>query len=561
MRSATPGISMCCDGRARLPAGPANGAHGVDGAAGPRTQGRLPTAECLPPNRSRPAPRLPGETAFAAAIGCHDVRLRVRARSPGTAPVVLLLAPMLLAIVSPDVGRGQDLAAGFAAADITPQLHPDRPVWLAGYGHNRAARGVHDPLYARALVLRSRDEKLAVACVDLIGLQRAEVLRIRSALPDYAYVLVCSTHNHQGPDVIGLWGGTPFSSGVDAAYLQRVVEQVVAAIRQAEQRLVPVRARYGTAEDESLLGDSRLPKVYDGVLRTVRFVTGNADQTAGLLVQWNCHPEALGPRNTMITADFVATTVARLQRDYAAPVVYVSGALGGLMAPPDGRFRADNGRLLREGEFEFAAAYGDAVARLAQRAVQRDEPLRLTPWSIAPRQVAVPLHNGVYQLARALGVLQRGGCVWTGDPDVTGPEVHQVADIAKLAVVTEVAYLQLGQLHVACIPGELYPELVYGRFQEPADPAADYPDAPLEPHVARLVPDPQRMLIVGLANDEIGYLIPKRQWDVEPPFCYGRLRPQYGEINSVGPEAAGIILHALGRCVGDAAARRADPPR
>jgi hypothetical protein len=46
---------------------------------------------------------------------------------------------------------------------------------------------------------------------------------------------------------------------------------------------------------------------------------------------------------------------------------------------------------------------------------------------------------------------------------------------------------------------------------------------------------------------------------MEPPFCYGRLRPQYGEINSVGPEAAGIIMQALGRCVGDATARRTDP--
>jgi hypothetical protein len=484
-------------------------------------------------------------------------------RNVPSEPALLLLAVLAavgLGLACPARCRAHDLEAGFANADITPQLHAQRPVWLAGYGHNRAARGVHDPLYARALVLRSRGEKVAVACVDLIGLQRAEVLRIRRALADYAYVLVSSTHNHAGPDCIGLWGDNPFSSGVDPAYLQRVVEQVVAAIRQAEQRLVPVAARYGTAEDEALLGDSRLPKVYDGVLRTVRFVHRSNQRTAGLLVQWNCHPEALGPRNTLITADFVATTVERLQRHFDAPVVYVSGAVGGLMAPPEGRFHAADGRLLREGEFAFAEAYGEAVAQLAQRAMADDQPVQLTPWSIASRDIAVPLQNGVYQLARALGVLQRGGCLWTGDPDVTKPEVPHVADATKMAVVTEVAYLRLGQLHVACLPGELYPELVYGRFQEPADPAADFPHAPPEPCVARLLPDPNRMLIVGLANDEIGYLIPKRQWDVEPPFCYGRQRAQYGEINSVGPDAAGIVLHALGRCVDDALARRAAPP-
>ena len=58
--------------------------------------------------------------------------------------------------------------------------------------------------------------------------------------------------------------------------------------------------------------------------------------------------------------------------------------------------------------------------------------------------------------------------------------------------------------------------------------------------------------IFGLANDEIGYIIPKRQWDEKPPFCYGRQKAQYGEINSVGPETAPILYHALENRVRDA---------
>jgi hypothetical protein len=48
-------------------------------------------------------------------------------------------------------------------------------------------------------------------------------------------------------------------------------------------------------------------------------------------------------------------------------------------------------------------------------------------------------------------------------------------------------------------------------------------------------------MIVGLANDELGYIIPKRQWDEKPPFAYGRTSAQYGEINSVGPDTAPIL--------------------
>jgi hypothetical protein len=121
-------------------------------------------------------------------------------------------------------------------------------------------------------------------------------------------------------------------------------------------------------------------------------------------------------------------------------------------------------------------------------------------------------------------------------------------------VETEVGLLQLGELAVACIPGEIYPELVYGAFQEPVEPQVDFPNAPKEPTVAGLMPGP-RWLLMGLANDEVGYILPKRQWDERPPYAYGRDKPQYGEINSCGPDAAPIILRSLARC-----AQRLKPP-
>jgi len=60
------------------------------------------------------------------------------------------------------------------------------------------------------------------------------------------------------------------------------------------------------------------------------------------------------------------------------------------------------------------------------------------------------------------------------------------------------------------------------------------------------------MLVLGLANDEIGYIVPKRQWDVVPPFAYGRTSAQYGERNSVGPETARMLMEALADRVGEA---------
>ena len=49
----------------------------------------------------------------------------------------------------------------------------------------------------------------------------------------------------------------------------------------------------------------------------------------------------------------------------------------------------------------------------------------------------------------------------------------------------------------------------------------------------------------GLANDEISFIIPRRQWDSVAPYAYGRDKSQYGEINSCSPEVAPIIMQAL----------------
>jgi hypothetical protein len=400
---------------------------------------------------------------------------------------------------------------------------------------------------ARAVVLSDGEKKMAIVGTDLVGLQHEAVVAIRERLKGIDYVMVSSTHNHEGPDVIGIWGRTFVHRGVDDKYIALVVDRIVDAVERADRAAVPVTARYGTAEDESLLNDSRKPYVLDGVLRAIRFHRKDDGRVAGMMVQWNCHPEAMGSRNTLITADFPWATVAALQERYEAPVVYLSGAVGGLMAPPRGRIKDDEGRELKSGDFEYTRRYGEAVADLAAKALDAAEPIELAPLAAESMAIAVPIENPYYRAAWALGVVRRKVHAWTGDYRKIEPIEGADALERPTAVATEVAVLRLGRLHVACLPGELYPELVYGRVVHPAEEGADFPDAPAEPAVADILPDDKWMLI-GLANDEIGYIIPKRQWDFSAPFAYGRATGQYGEINSCGPNVAPILMQALTNC-------------
>ena len=457
--------------------------------------------------------------------------------------LTLVIAGAVFLIFSRATAIQAALHVGMAETDITPRVDAESRVWIAGYGQGRKATAVHDPLLARAVVFSDGQRKVAMVCADVVGVMRPTVQRIRAKLAGFDYVMISATHNHEGPDTIGLWGPTPIESGIDADYMTLFVDQCVAAIDAADRAKIRVDAHYGTAEDETLLGDSRLPKVKDGVLRVLRFTRAGTDQTAGILLQWNCHPEALGPRNTLITADFPWATVAALTKKHDCPIAYFTGPVGGLMAPPDGVIKDEKGVELKEGDFKYAEAYGRRVADLTNKAIDAARPITLTPIRTSAKRVYLPLANPLYRAARKFGVLQREAFTWTGDPFRKG-DAFDDDKPGEPAVETEVACLRLGELSVACIPGEIYPELVYGNVQDPADAGADYPDAPVEKHLTAMLPS-DKCLIIGLANDEIGYIIPKRQWDILRPYAYGRTKAQYGEVNSVGPEVAPILMKAL----------------
>jgi hypothetical protein len=431
----------------------------------------------------------------------------------------------------------QQFQAGFGEVDITPHL-TGKPVLLAGFGANRKATAVLDPLAVRAVVLRSGGKTIAIACADVVGLFLPSVERVRKELTGFDYVLVSSTHNHHGPDTMGLWGPNPFISGIDSDYLRRVESAIAQAVRDAEKSLQPVTGRIGAVNAPDLLHDSRPPIVKHDEMVVLEFRNA-ADKPAGVVVQWNCHPETIDSKSTRVSADFVGETVKELKRRYSCPVVYLTGTVGGLMTSINVDVRDEKGQSLPEGSVEKMHRYGQLLAAKASDAIRTAKPIGLTPFTIRSRSVALPVDNRRFALAQSLGVLDRPMERWTGDPR---QEMMPLKDLGaeRPAIRTEIACLGLGELSVAVIPGEIYPELVLGKVQDPADPAADFPDAPIEPSIYHSMPGPHKM-IVGLGNDELGYILPKRQWDEKPPFTYGQKKAPYGEVNSLGPDAGPLI--------------------
>jgi hypothetical protein len=435
------------------------------------------------------------------------------------------------------------LSAGIAEVDVTPKVGGDKPVFIAGFGHNRKATAVHDPIMARAVVLEHDKKKIALVAVDIVGLFLGNVESIRKELPGFVYVMVSSTHNHEGPDTLGLWGASPFASGMDDDYMKTLEAGVVKAVKNADANRKPVTAKIGTIDAPELIHDGRKPIVLHDELVALIFTDVESKKPLGVLVQWNCHPETLDSKNTQISADFVGFTVKELRKSQGCPIAYFTGTVGGLMTSLKVPIKGPKGEELKDGTFEKTEEFGWLLAKAADKAIAKAQPVTLTPFEARTRDVHIPVDNRVYQLGTSIGVLKRPIYLWEDTPYPAKPQIVKTVE-KRCAIRTEVGYMKLGDLEVAVIPGEIYPELVLGKVQDPADPNADFPNAPVEPSIYGQLKAKHKMLI-GLGNDETGYFIPKRQWDEKPPFAYGLTKTQYGEVNSCGPETAPIICKAF----------------
>ncbi len=466
------------------------------------------------------------------------------------AQAVAGLGLALLIGTAPARTGAEELRLGFARRVITPQTGA-RPAYLAGFAQNRRATGVHDDLYARACAMSDGARTQVIVAVDLIGLSLEEVEEMRTLLAARLSrpvpLVVASTHNHQGPDTIGLWGPSPLESGVDPAYLAFVRERVVEAGREALGRLRPARLTFAAAHTPELIEDRRLPRVIDDEIR-VALAQDDQGRTLGTLVNWGSHAEALGARNTEITADFPGALVETIEAELGGTCVFLAGALGGLATPLGVQLSDSSGRPIPEATFEHAQAIGKRAGQAALAALAREpRPATRALVELRTRRVRLPLQNPLYRGAKALGLIDRTFFTH-GRPDRRVAPGLSGASALLLPMAedleTEIGWLRVGELELLLVPGEIYPELVLGGVPQPAEPNVDFPSAPAEGPLAALLRSPARMF-VGLADDEIGYVIPRSEWDAQPPFAYGLRSAPYGEVNSVGDRAAPILAAAF----------------
>ena len=203
--------------------------------------------------------------------------------------------------------------------------------------------------------------------------------------------------------------------------------------------------------------------------------------------------------------------------------IFANGAIGGLMTthPEFAVQDIRTGDLYLEPSFRKAEAQGISIASIGLKALfSQKDTLKEGSISLVANTFEIPLHNPIFRLGASLGILDRG---------MTG----------IFRVQSEVAAIKIGPAMFVTTPGEIYPEIVNGGIEAPE--GRDFNIQPIEVPPIRKAMNAEYKFVLGLANDEIGYIIPKSEWDEKAPHIYEYKASPYGEINSMGPETAPIV--------------------
>ncbi|HVF10101.1 MAG TPA: neutral/alkaline non-lysosomal ceramidase N-terminal domain-containing protein [Abditibacteriaceae bacterium] len=411
------------------------------------------------------------------------------------------------------------LQAGVSKIDITPPVGCD----LTGFGAREGpSLAVRDPLFARALALQDSHTQAVVIACDLLGLEARFVAHVRHAVEreigvPARHVMIAGTHTHSGPACMFL----RHCGDVDATYMAQLAERLVHAARKACSTLRPASMASGKTRVSGISINRREPGgPVDEDLDLVRFDDARGNALATLL-SFACHPLGEGPANRSISADFPGDLTQRVEAATGATALFLNGACA---------------------QINPLQPVPQMGATLAQAALEmRLKPSRKKTLRVRTRDLILPLQRvnkksiGSYINEQA-EVLARTA---SAQPGETARLQYKVASarlewawetrdalatgLAPQCVAAEVQTLQIGDVVLVGVPGELFVELGFVIKQALA---------------------PAHAIVVGYANDNIGYIptrasYPQGGYEVDDAYRY------YGYPAPLAPAAGEEIVRAI----------------
>jgi hypothetical protein len=441
------------------------------------------------------------------------------------AATLMLTAPAARAATVPN------LKVGVAKVDITPKDTTD----MVGISP-RPYGGVHDRLYARALVLDNGTVTAAIVALDLVEMGDTTVLRQRIekelGIPA-AHIIIDASHDHNaprgGPPTAGTSSadGRPYSP---PAYIQQVDDSIVDVLKQAKAAVQPALVGYGTGKvDVSVARYGYTPErgwrenpnediPVDKTVRVAKFTKPDGTPIA-IMFNYAVHSNAeTGEPSNMINGDIAGNAETFIEHQYKDQVV----ALWSMSAAADvyPKFNWDMG-LETDSTDVFApieiqgAMIGGEVMKVIKRTTDMTGVVTLYADARAvPCEMNIPpasgrvgpssgnggANGGNGGNAGGNGAGQNGGngggqnAAAGGPPRPAQMKMPHLLDAPKPGDTLDIqlGFIRINQLAITGVSGEIGSHI----FE----------------HVASLSPFPENMMIT-LSNNRDGYIPDDAGWD------------------------------------------------
>lgn len=372
------------------------------------------------------------------------------------------------------------MLVGSGTVDITPPLTVP---YLAYLPRQDYFKGVHDPLFARALVFDNGETRLALICADAIGYANhllgpgrhfTDELRERVGARcgiEPVNIMLATTHAHSTPETLGI---TRLLDAPAAAYwLETLLDQLASSVQMACEDLQPVTLKVGSGAAVGVGHNRRAAWISLPIEQQIE--QGHLDQQLQVLVcqaeggdarqvliNFQTHPVTVQVQS-LVSADYPGFATAMVERNLSGcrSCLFMQGAAGNV-----------NPRLDTTG-FDDVALYGTMVAgealKLTAHLLGADaRGMENDVLAAVSRRVTIParsLPDRAEVEAKLLEAKKKER--QASDPDAkwkTGRQV-QVAREALDVIErysepqeAEVHVFRIGDLAIAALPAEVFTE-------------------------------------------------------------------------------------------------------
>ena len=405
---------------------------------------------------------------------------------------------MMLSFAVAGVHRtmGADLMAGVARIDLTPPM--SMKATLGGYGErmNKPATGVHDRIYAKALVLSDGTHRFALVTADILAFPSAIKTAVLGKLTDAGWkpdqIMLLPSHSHTSIEMNAINPMNLLRIPQIGLFQKELYDLTVAnltkVITEAAHDLVPVTVGTTSIPLTGWNRNRRRGNQATDPDLTVTRIDKVGGEPFAVLVNWTAHPTLMDAEDMMFSGGWPG----HLQRTLAALIgrgvvaMFYNGAEGDQSPVPrpdtEGRPTTAPSAV---SNWERAERYGRELAIVVWRVWEKIQPTRSPRLAYHLEEVSLP------PPACHPDFMKTGGAEYG-----LSPEIMQPILATMMPRKTAIGYLRLGDLLIVGIPGEMAAEMGMHIKQK-----------------VRESTGAKHVVIGGLANEWISYILSAEEYD------------------------------------------------